>query len=87
MQPQARLHEQRRTSRRTVADALDVVRQRLGVDEIARAEIQIGPLQLPSGKLTALVDVVFPDLRLPRLLTHLCQLQGPHPHEFAAPSI
>jgi hypothetical protein len=56
------LQEERRTRRRTVADAFEVVRQLLGIDEIPRAQIQLGPLRLPSGKLTALVDLVFPDL-------------------------
>jgi hypothetical protein len=62
MQPSTRLQEEGRTSRRTVADALDVVRQKLGLNEIPRARIEIGPLQLPSGQCTALVDVVFPEL-------------------------
>ena len=47
------LQEERRTSRRTVADALEVVRQKLGINEIARAEIRIGHFQLPSGELSA----------------------------------
>jgi hypothetical protein len=58
----ARWQEERRTSRRTVADALDVVGQDLAPNEVLRAQIRIGPLLLPSGKWTALVDVVFPDL-------------------------
>jgi hypothetical protein len=62
MQPFVRLQEERRTSRRTVADALDVVGQDLAPNEVLRAQIRIGPLRLPSGKCTALVDVVFPDL-------------------------
>ena len=57
-----RLQEECRTRRRTIADAVDVVRQKLGLNEVARATIRIGPLQLPSGDSTALVDVVFPDL-------------------------
>src|ERR1700693_511122 len=62
MQQYVRLQEEYRTTRRTVADALEVVRLKLCLDEIPRAEITIGPLQLPSGKCTALVSVVFPDL-------------------------
>jgi hypothetical protein len=62
MQQYVRLQEECRTTRRTVADALEVVRLKLCLDEIPRAEIRIGPLQLPSGKCTALVSVVFPDL-------------------------
>jgi hypothetical protein len=41
------LKEDSRTKRRTVADALEVVRQELGVDEIPGAEIKVGPFQLP----------------------------------------
>jgi hypothetical protein len=62
VQPSVRLQEERRTRRRTVADALDVICQAFGIAEIPDAQIQLGPLRLPSGKLTALVDVVFPDL-------------------------
>jgi hypothetical protein len=61
MQPFVRLQEEHRTSRRTVADALDVV-QDLAPNEVLRAQIRIVPLRLPSGKRTALVDVVFPNL-------------------------
>jgi hypothetical protein len=62
MQDYVALQEERRTSRRTVADALELVRQKLGVNEIARAEIRIGRFQLPSGQCTAMVQVLFPDL-------------------------
>jgi hypothetical protein len=62
MQPYVRLQEERRTSRRTIADALEVVAQEFGLDDIGPARVRIGPLQLPSGKCTALVDVVFSDL-------------------------
>jgi hypothetical protein len=55
------LKEDSRTKRRTVADALEVVRQELGVDEIPGAEIKVGPIQLPSGEATAVVMVVCPD--------------------------
>ena len=37
MQPYVRLQEQRRTSRRTIADALEVVRQEFGLDDIGPA--------------------------------------------------
>jgi hypothetical protein len=57
----ARLREEHRTRRRTVADALDVVGRDLAPSEVLRAHIEIAPLQL-SGECTALVDVVFPDL-------------------------
>jgi hypothetical protein len=61
MQPYVRLREERRTSRRTIADALGVVWQEFGLD-VGSAEIRIGPVQLPSGLRAAIVDVVFPDL-------------------------
>jgi hypothetical protein len=57
-----RLQEEHRADRRTVADALETVRQHLALDNVMRAHIEIGPLRLPSGERTALVDVVFPDL-------------------------
>jgi hypothetical protein len=57
-----RWQEERRTSRRTVADALDVVGQDLARNEVLRAQIRIGPMRLPSGEWTALVDIIFPDL-------------------------
>jgi hypothetical protein len=56
------LQEERRNSRRTIADAFEVVHQVLGIDEIPPARIQIGLLRLPSGKVTGLVNVVFADL-------------------------
>jgi hypothetical protein len=62
MQPFVRLKEEHRTSRRTIADALDVVGQDLAPNEVLRAQIRIVRLRLPSGNLTALVDVVFADL-------------------------
>jgi hypothetical protein len=57
-----RLLEERRTKRRTVADVLDVVRQVLGLEDPPQGKINLGPLLLPSGEWTSLVDVVFPDL-------------------------
>ena len=56
------LDEDGRTKRRTVADALEVVRQRLGVGEITHAEIRLAPFALPWGGSTAAVVVLFPDL-------------------------
>src|SRR5262245_3127671 len=56
-----RLQEERRTKRRTVADALDVVHRVFGLEDPPRGQIMVGPLGLPSGW-TALVDVIFPDL-------------------------
>jgi hypothetical protein len=57
-----RLLEELRTKRRTVADALDVVRLVLGLQDAPRGQIQIAPFCLPSGEWTALVNVVFPEL-------------------------
>jgi hypothetical protein len=62
MQEYVALQEGGRTKRRTVADALEVVREKLGVDEITRAEVSIHHLPLPSGECTGLVAVLFPDL-------------------------
>ena len=62
MQQYVALDQDGRTKRRTVADALEVVRQRLGVVEITRAEIRLAPLALPWGGSTAAVVVLFPDL-------------------------
>jgi hypothetical protein len=56
------LDEAGRTQRRTVADALEVVRQRQGVGEITRAEITLAPFALPWGGSTAGVVVLFPHL-------------------------
>jgi hypothetical protein len=58
----ARLQEERRTKRRRVADALDVVRCVLGLKDPPRGQMRVGLLGLPSGNWTALVDVIFPDL-------------------------
>jgi hypothetical protein len=62
MQQYVALDQDGRTKRRTVADALEVVRQRLGVGEIKRAEIRLAPFALPWGGSTAAVVVLFPDL-------------------------
>jgi len=58
----ARLQEERRTKRRTVADALDVVRRVLGLEHPPRGQMKVGLLGLPCGNRTGLVDVIFPDL-------------------------
>jgi hypothetical protein len=62
MQQYVALDQDGRTKRRTVADALEVVRQRLGVGEITHAEIRLAPFALPWGGSTAAVVVLFPDL-------------------------
>jgi hypothetical protein len=91
------LQEERRNSRRTIADAFEVVHQVLGIDEIPPARIQIGLLPLPSGQVTALVDVVFADLgcrvslptsaRFKAVTETLCPLQSCHRDQFATPTI
>jgi hypothetical protein len=56
------LKEDSRDKRRTIADALEVIRQELGVDEMPSAEIRVCPLPLPCGEATAAVMLVCPDL-------------------------
>ena len=53
------LQEEDRIHRRTIADALDVVRQKIGLDEIAPARVEIVEL-FKTG--IATVNVVFPKL-------------------------
>jgi hypothetical protein len=59
MREHERLCEEDRTSRRTISDALNVLCECTGFDEHNRAEIRVGPMQLPSGELVGLVDIVF----------------------------
>jgi DNA methylase len=54
-----RLQEQERTQRRTIAEALEVLRQNAGFKDTDRAKIRIGPLQLPSGEVASLVCIFF----------------------------
>jgi hypothetical protein len=56
------LQEDGRGTRRTVADAFEVVQQTLGVGEVARAQIVLGPFPLPWGGSTAAVALLFSDL-------------------------
>jgi hypothetical protein len=56
------LREDRRKKRRTIADALDVMRHECSVPEISGAEIRVDPFALPCGEPTATVAVVCPDL-------------------------
>lgn len=62
MQPQVRLREEERMSRRTVADALEVVREERRGKQVASGRFDIAMIELPSKERTALVDVVFPEL-------------------------
>ena len=49
-------------SRRTVADALEVVREERRGEQVASGRFDIAMIELPSKERTALVDVVFPEL-------------------------
>jgi hypothetical protein len=55
-----RLLEKDRSSRRTIADAIEVLRQACDFNSQDRAEIRIGPLRLSSGDVVGLVDVRLP---------------------------
>jgi hypothetical protein len=54
-----RLFEERRKSRRTIADAIDVLRDACGFSDHDHAAIRIGPLHLSSGDAVCLVGVLF----------------------------
>src|SRR5262245_18445282 len=54
------LQEEHRTSRRTVADALDVFRRLFGLEEIGRCQIKVGVIKV-EFRPTAVVAVVFSD--------------------------
>jgi hypothetical protein len=55
-----RLLEEERSSRRTIADVIEVLHQTCNFNSHDRAEIHIGPLRLSSGDVVGLVDVHFP---------------------------
>jgi hypothetical protein len=55
-----RLFEENRSSRRTIADVIEVLHQTCNFNSHDRAEIHIGPLRLSSGDVVGLVDVHFP---------------------------
>jgi hypothetical protein len=59
MRQYQRLFEESRKLRLTIADALEVLREATEFKEHHRAEVRIGPLQLPSGEVVGLVDVLF----------------------------
>jgi hypothetical protein len=54
-----RLFEELRKSRRTIADAIEVLRDAGGFSDHDHAEVRIGPLHLSSGDVVSLVDVLF----------------------------
>jgi hypothetical protein len=57
-----RLREKGRTLRRTIADAIEVLRQDARFKDTDRARIQVGRLRLPSQETVGLVDVLFDSL-------------------------
>jgi hypothetical protein len=87
MQACIRLEEERRDSRRTIADALEVVRQALGFDETPRGQIRLYSLRLPSGDCPMMVEVVFPDLGRSVSLPASTKFRGRPWNRFAAPGI
>jgi hypothetical protein len=54
-----RLSEEARNSRRTMADAIELLHQNVGFGENDRAEISIGLLKLPSSEVVGLVQIIF----------------------------
>jgi hypothetical protein len=54
-----RLQEEHRNSRRSIADAIDVLRDRGGFGDDDCAKIRIGLIRLPSDHVVGLVDVLF----------------------------
>jgi hypothetical protein len=59
MQSYVRLSEERRNSRRTVADVISVLSDEAGFAEDDHAEIRIGCLTLPSTEVVGLVQILF----------------------------
>jgi hypothetical protein len=57
-----RLREKGRTLRRTIADAIEILRQDVGFKDTDRARIQVGGLRLPSQETVGLVHVLFDSL-------------------------
>ena len=53
------LADENRSARRTVADALEILRSKVGFDQDNRAQARIGWLKLPSTEAIGLVQVVF----------------------------
>ncbi len=59
MRQYQRLSEEARNSRRTMADAVEVLREQAGFGENDRAEICIALLKLPSAEVVGLVQIMF----------------------------
>jgi hypothetical protein len=54
-----RLFEEDRSSRRTIADAIEVLRQACDFNSNDRAEVRIGPLRLSPRDVVGLVDAAW----------------------------
>ncbi len=59
MQKEQRLQEDRRSSRRTVLDAIAVLREYADFKERDRATMRLAPMRLPSHDIVTAVDLVF----------------------------
>jgi hypothetical protein len=59
MRQYQRLLEDRRNSRRTVADALEVLREVGGFKENDHAQVHVGALRLPSADVVGLIEIRF----------------------------
>ena len=75
-----RLAEQDRVLRRTVVDAIEVLRSIPDIAEQSRAVIRVNPLGLPSGEVVGMVDVEF-DGPLPEMV---CIVSLPTSGQFRA---
>jgi hypothetical protein len=75
-----RLSEEDRNSRRTMADAVEVLREKAGFGNNDRAEISIGRLKLPSAEVVGLVQIIFD----PRRSDEACVVSLPTSKQFKA---
>jgi hypothetical protein len=80
MRPYRRLREETRNSRRTIADALEVLRELGDFKEHHCAEIHVGGLRLASGEVIGLVQVRFDD----RSRENVCIVSLPSSAQFRA---
>ena len=80
------LKEDSRDKRRTVADAVEVIRQEPEVEEMAGAEIRVSPFELPSGEASRRGRCL-PGLRLLRLVARVLVVYSALRKMFAAPTI
>ena len=87
MRPRVRLREEERMSRRTVADALEVVREERRDEQVASGRFDIAVIELPSKERTALVDVVFPELGCRGFVAHVGSVQRPTTDKTGTPRV